>query len=118
MEKTVITADLQTTWTPDVEFNKKRPPEEKVEVTVKWPTVEEFDLIAMRGGDTAPLFHQLTRKFCTEIKNFSVRGAGITTGAELTAVRSKGAAKARSLSINIGSYIFEQSLLSEEEEKN
>ncbi|MDR1903077.1 MAG: hypothetical protein LBQ88_12460 [Treponema sp.] len=117
-KKDPLTAALKTTWTPDVEFNAKREADKKVTVTIEWPTIEEFDFVTGKAEGTTSMFHRLTRNFCKTIENFEIAGVPVLSGAELVAVRSRGAVKARSLSINIGSYIFEQSVLTEGEEKN
>jgi hypothetical protein len=118
MAEKTVSADLKTTWIPDLPFNAKRPDSAKVAVVIQWPSIEEFDLIVSRNEGTSAMFHRLTRECCAEIANYQVRGVPVKTGKELVSIRSKGAAEARSLSINIGSYIFEQSILTEEEEKN
>lgn len=112
-----MSASLRTTWIPDLPFNKARPEGEKVSVVIEWPSIEAFDLAAGRSEGSAALFHRLVRDCCVEIANYKVGGVPVKSGKELSALPSKGGAEARSLSINIGSYIFEQSVLTEDEEK-
>jgi hypothetical protein len=118
MDEKTANAALKTIWTPDLPFNRDKPEGEKVTVEIAWPTIEDFDLIVARNEGTAPMFHRLTRDCCVGITNFKVGGVAALTGKDLVAIRSKGATAARSLSLNIGSYIFEQSILTENEEKN
>jgi hypothetical protein len=113
-----VNASLKTTWTPDLPFNKDRPDKDKVSVVIEWPSIEEFDLVVSRNEGTTAMFHRLTKGFCVEIANYKVNGIPVTSGNDLVAIRSKKAATSRNLSINIGSYIFEQSILTEDEEKN
>lgn len=118
MAEKTISANLRTTWIPDLPFNKKMPEGDKVSVVIEWPSIEEFDLAASRNEGSAAMFHRLAREYCVEIANYTINGVPVKSGKELVAIRSKGAAEARSLSINIGSYIFEQSVLTGDEEKN
>jgi hypothetical protein len=118
MEGKTANAALRTIWTPNLPFNQDRLEGEKVTVEIEWPTIEAFDLIVARNEGTAPMFHRLTRDCCVGITNFKIGGVAAQSGKDLVAIRSKGATAARSLSINIGSYIFEQSMLTEGEEKN
>jgi hypothetical protein len=118
MAEKTLSADLKTTWTPDLPFNKARPEGDRVSVVIEWPSIEAFDLAVSRNEGTSAMFHRLTRDCCVEIANYKVGGVPVKSGKELVAIRSKGAAASRSLSINIGSYIFEQSILTEDEEKN
>jgi hypothetical protein len=118
MSEKTANAELTTIWTPDLPFNQARPEDEKVTVTIEWPTIEAFDLMASRNEGTVAMFHRLTRDCCVEITNFKIGGVLVKSGKDLVSIRSKGAAAARNLSVNIGSYIFEQSVITEGEEKN
>jgi hypothetical protein len=117
-EEKTVNANQKTAYTPDLPFNKDLQEDDRVSVIIEWPTIEQFDLMVGRNEGTTVMFHRLTRECCVEITNFSVGGVPVKSGKELVEIRSRGAAKARNLSINIGSYIFEQSVLTESEEKN
>jgi|GEM_PF-3130278 len=124
-----ITSELVTSWEPDISWNLwkeqpkegkegvPRPEEERVAVEISWPTAEEFDRLTSQSSATA-MFFALTRACITSISGFSFKGEGIESGAELVSVRSPGARRCRDLAINIGSHIFRESLLEEDEVKN
>jgi len=92
-------------------------PEKRVKVEITWPDLETYELL-IGHESTFASFHALTRRCATKISNFEVSGSAIATGAELVAVRVGRVNKVRELSLNIGSFIFKESLLDEEEEKN
>jgi len=129
MKSKRVTSAKVTTYIPDLSWNKwKNPPkdgasgeflpdDDRVKVEITWPDIETFE--RMIGNDsTFATFIALTKHFATKIIGFSLHGEPIETGAELAAVRAGRTSKARELAINIGSYIFKESLLDEEEEKN
>lgn len=118
-----------TEYVPDLSWNQwKEPPKgenagipvpdsEKVTVEITWPDTETFETLI--GNDSGfATFMRLARRCATRISNFSLKGEAIENGVELVAVRTGGTSRARELAINIGSYIFKESLLDEEEEKN
>ncbi|MEL7556606.1 MAG: hypothetical protein AAGU26_10525 [bacterium] len=127
-EKKVTSAKV-TEYEPDLSWNLwkvppkgKDPgvplePEKRVKVEITWPDLETFEGL-IGHESTFASFHALTRRCATRITNFPVGGELVETGADLVAVRVGRINKARELSINIGSFIFRESLLDEEEEKN
>lgn len=124
-----VTSAKVTEYEPDLAWNQwKVPPKEKdpgvplepekrVKVEITWPDLETFETL-IGHESTFASFHALTRRCATKITNFPVDGELVETGAELVAVRVGRVNKARELSLNIGSFIFRESLLDEEEEKN
>ncbi len=131
MEKTEkkVTSAKVTEYEPDLSWNQwKVPPkgkepgvpleqEKRIKVEITWPDLETFESL-IGHESTFASFHALTRRCATKISNFSLTGEPLETGAELIAVRVGHANRARELSLNIGSHIFRESLLDEEEEKN
>lgn len=127
-EKT-ITSALKTAYEPDLPWNLwltppkgkepgvPRPQAERVAVEIDWPTGEEFDRLTAHPSTTA-IFFALTKACCSKIERFSFGGEAVENGAELVTIRSRGASRCRDLAINIGSHIFRESLLSEDEVKN
>lgn len=127
-EKT-ITSALKTTYEPDLAWNLwleppkegtpgvSRPEAERVVVEIDWPTGEEFDRLTAHPSSTA-IFFALTKACCSRIERYSFRGETVETGSELVNIRSRGASRCRDLAINIGSHIFRESLLTEDEVKN
>lgn len=128
-----ITSAMMTSWYPDLVWNTTKagpekdkegnpiqvpiPDSERVIVEITWPTVEEFDQITSGKRATTAMFMALAKSCATKIERFSIRGETVDNGAELLAIRSPGAKRARDLAINIGSYIFKESIVTEEEEK-
>jgi hypothetical protein len=125
-----ITSALKTSWVPDLSWNLwltspdkdgkggvPRPDADRVSVEIEWPTGEDFDRLTAQSSSTA-IFFALTKKCAAKIERFSFRGEIVETGAELVAIRSRGAARCRELAINIGSHVFRESLLTEDEVKN
>lgn len=129
-----ITSAMVTSWYPDLPWNTTKPgPEkdkagkpipvpipdaERTVAEITWPTVEEFDRITSGKSATTVMFMALTKACCTKIERFVFHGESAENGAELLAIRSPGAKRARELAINIGSYIFKESVVTEEDEKN
>lgn len=129
MKSKRVTSAKVTIYEPDLSWNKWKdqpkdntpgvplPDDDKVKVEITWPDLETFERLI--GNDsTFATFITLTKHCATKITGFSLHGEPIETGAELAAVRAGRTSKARELAINIGSYIFKESLLDEEEEKN
>lgn len=124
-----VTSAKVTEYEPDLAWNQwkvppkgKDPgdplePEKRVKVEITWPDLESYESLIAHESAFAS-FHALTRRCATKISNFISAGEPIETGAELVAVRVGRVNKARELSLNIGSFIYRESLLDEDEEKN
>ncbi len=128
MDKTV-SSDLITEYEPDLPWNRwireptaqepgeERPKAERLHVEIQWPTIEESSRLADSGPSTA-ISIAYAKRCIRSIANPQVIGIDAVNGEQLVAIRSKGKRKAWQLAINVGSHIFTQSFLTEDEEKN
>lgn len=128
MEK-VISSDLLTQYEPDLPWNKwirepgegdpgeERPKDQRISVEIEWPSIEDSSRISESGSTTA-ISLSFAKKCIKSITNADLIGVKATNGAELLATKSKGQRKAWQLALNVGSYIFTQSFLTDDEIKN
>jgi hypothetical protein len=125
----VISSDLLTTYEPELPWNKwirepekdnpgeERPKSERLSVEIEWPSIEESSRMAEAGSTTA-ISLAYAKKCIKSIRNPGVIGIVATNGVELLAIKSKGQRKAWQLALNVGSHIFAQSFLTDDEIKN
>lgn len=95
----------------------ERPEAERIRVEIEWPTIEESNRLS-ESGSSAAIAIAYAKKCISKITNPEVAGITARNGDELLTLRSKGNRKAWQLAMNVGSYIFAQSFLTESEEKN
>jgi len=133
MEKT-ISSDMTSEYEPDLPWNRliqnpknpeanqagserERPIAERLRVVISWPTIEESSRLS-ESGSTSAISLAYAKHCIADIINPQVAGISARNGKELMAVKAKGKRKAWQLAVNVGAYIFTQSFLSEDEEKN
>ena len=132
-----VSSELKTVYEPDLPWNRwkrepkaanketkepadpgeERPVAERIRVTIAWPTIEESARLSEAGG-TQAIALAYAKRCIVGIENASVLKLDVSTGEELLAIRSKKQRKAWQLAINVGSYVFNQSFMDEDEEKN
>lgn len=136
MEKQ-ISSDMTTEYEPDLPWNRwkrqpvvadpktstaadpgeERPKAERLRVVIEWPTIEESNRLAEAGSSSA-ISLAYAKRCIVRIINPGIAGVEADTGEKLLALTSRGRRKAWQLAMNVGSHIFTQSFLTEEEEKN
>jgi len=124
-----ITAELLTEYEPTLAWNQwireptesdpgeERPKPDRLRVEIAWPTIEDSSRYA-DAGSTNAMSLEYAKRCIKSIINPGVAGIDATDGYSLLAIRSKGKRKAWQLAIHVGSYIFSESFLTGEEEKN
>lgn len=127
MDKAVAST-LTTEYEPDLPWNhwirepngkdpgEVRPQADRLRVAIRWPTIEESTRYS--DGSNAAIRMAYARNCIAEIINPGVAGIAATNGQELLASNAKRNRKAWQLATNVGTHIFLECYLDEEEEKN
>jgi hypothetical protein len=127
MDKAVSSA-MTTEYEPDLPWNQwirepsekdpgeERPKADRLRVVIRWPSIDESTRYS--EGSSAAIRMSYARNCIQEIINPQIAGGDFRTGQNLLASNAKRNRKAWQLATNVGTHIFLECFLDEEEEKN
>lgn len=127
MDKAVSSV-LITEYEPDLPWNRwirepkgkdpgeERPQADRLRVAINWPTIEESTRYS--DGSNAAIRMSYARNCIVEIINPEVACITAKDGKELLASSARRNRKAWQLATNVGTHIFLECYLDEEDEKN